>query len=437
MSSLFRYLDRFFHLRANNTDIQTECLAGLTTFATMAYVLAVVPNVLADVGLDKGASLTALVFFVCLSTVAMGLYANRPFALAPGMTSVAIVGTVVAQGVMPIDVVFGAIFVSGVLFVLTTYIGLRELVVKAIPGSIKISISAGIGLFIALIGLKSSGIVVANAKSNTFVFGDLTDPKAMLFCMGFLFILILEVRKIKGSIIIAILLTTILGIPMGLTQVPETWFHVPKSMADVAFAVDIVGVFKAEYVPWIFVFFVTDFFSLMGAILGVGNRAGWIDKNGNMDKIEQCFKVDSVSSVAGSLFCMPTMTTYLESASGVEAGGRTGLTAICTAFFFAITLLFTAVALMIPSAATGPVLAYIGFQMLTSMRKINYDDKTEYLPAFIAIAMTLLTFNIASGLALAVLAYLVLKLCAGQANQIHKAMYGFAVFLIYYLYTVI
>jgi len=437
MPTLAQRLETRFRLRENGTDIKTEILAGVTTFATMSYVLAVVPNMLAAAGLDKGAALTALVIFVCLCSLAMGLYTNRPFALAPGMSSVAIIGTAVPQGILPLEIAFGLIFLSGVIFVVITFVGLREIVVKAIPASVKISISAGIGLFIALIGLKSGGIIVANPKNNTLIFGDLTEPKAILFGIGFLLILILEARKIKGSMILAILLTTLIGIPMGLTQVPETWFNAPTWVGDVSFRIDILGALRPEYFSWIFIFFVPDFFGTMGIILGVANRAGWLDKDGNMEGIEKCFKVDSLSTLIGSFFCMPVMTTYLESASGVEAGGRTGLTAIVTAIVFAITLLVTVIALMIPGVATGPVLAIIGFQMLSSMRNINYDDKTEYLPAFIAVAMTILTFNIANGLALSVISYLILKVCAGRAKEIHWSMYGLGLFLLYYLYSIL
>ncbi len=437
MSSLGHYLEKRFRLRENGTSVKTEILAGVTTFATMSYVLATIPNMLANAGLDKGAVLTTLVIFVCVCSLAMALYTNRPFALAPGMSSVALVSAVVPQGIMPVEVAFGLIFLSGVIFVIITFVGLREIVVKAIPASVKISISAGIGLFIALIGLKSGGIVVANPNSNTLVFGALTQPKAVLFAIGFLLILIFEARKIRGSMILSILITTLIGIPMGLTQVPETLFNAPAGLGDISFKIDILGALKPEYLPFIFVFFVPDFFGTMGIILGVANRAGWLDKEGNMEGIEQCFKVDSISTVVGSFFCMPVMTTYLESAGGVEVGGRTGLTAIVTAIIFGITLLVTAIALMIPGVATGPVLTIIGFQMLSSMRNINYEDKTEYLPAFIAVAMTIFTFNIASGLALSVLSYLILKIFSGQAKSVPKSMYGLGLVLAYYIYTII
>lgn len=212
--------------------------------------------------------------------------------------------------------------------------------------------------------------------------------------------------------ILSILIVTIIGVPLGVTTLPTSLLNLPSGIGDVSFRIDILGALRPEYLPWLLTFFVPDFFGTMGIILGVANQAGWLDKNGDMPGIEKCFKVDSLSTVAGSFFCMPVMTTYLESASGVEDGGRTGLTAIVTSILFALMLLFTPLAMMVPGVATGPVLTIIGFQMLGSMRGIDYDDKTEYLPAFVAVAMTVLTYNIANGMALAIITYLVLKLSA-------------------------
>lgn len=209
----------------------------------------------------------------------------------------------------------------------------------------------------------------------------------------------------------------------------------PASVSDIAFKIDIVGALRPEYFPWLFSFFVPDFFGTMGIILGVASRAGWLDDNGDMPGIEKCFKVDSLSTVAGSFFCMPVMTTYLESASGVEDGGRTGLTSIVTSILFALMLLFTPLALMIPPVATGPVLTYIGLQMLGSMKNVNYDDMTESIPAFIAVGMTIFTNNIANGLSLSVLSYVLLKIASGRWKEPHPAMYGLALFLLYYLST--
>ena len=402
-----------------------------------SYVLATIPNLLSGAGLNPAPLLTVLILFIIICSVAMALYTNRPFALAPGMSSVVIIGTTLSETDMPVEVAFGLVFLSGLIFVIISFVGLREIVVKAIPASVKISISAGIGLFIALIGFKSSGVIVANAQSNTLTFGDLTSINVLLFLIGFILILIFEARKIRGSMILSILIVTLIGIPLGVTTVPDRLIQIPQFSSETIFRIDILGALKPEYLPWIFTFFVPDFFGTMGIILGIANRANWLDENGNMPEIEKCFKVDSLSTLIGSFFCMPVMTTYLESASGVEEGGRTGLTAIFTSVFFALTLLLTPIALMIPAVATGPVLAMIGIQMLSSMKNINYDDPTESIPAFLAVAMTIFTYNIASGLSISVLSYIILKVAAGKAKEIHVSMYGLSIVLLYYLYTLI
>lgn len=435
--SLSKNLEKKFKFLDNGTNLKTELIAGLTTFATMSYVLATIPNILEGAGLNRASILTALIIFIIICSVAMALYTNRPFALAPGLSSVAIIGTTLPQMNMPVEVAFGLVFLSGVIFVIISFVGIREIVVKAIPASVKISISAGIELYISLIGLKMAGVVIANPKNNTLNLGDMTTAKSILFAIGFLLILVLEARKIKGSLILAILLVTIIGIPMGVTKVPTNLINIPTGISDVSFKIDILGALKPEYFPWIFTFFVPDFFGTMGIILGIANRAGWLDKDGNMQDIDRCFKVDSLSTVAGSFFCMPVMTTYLESASGVEDGGRTGMTALVTSFLFTLTLLFTPIALMVPGVATAPVLTIIGFQMLSSMKSVNYNDKTESLPAFIAVAMTIFTFNIATGLSLSVLSYIILKVFSGKGKEVPKAMYGLALVLLYYLYTLI
>ena len=436
-TSLSKNLGKKFKFLDNGTNLKTELIAGLTTFATMSYVLATIPNMLEGAGLNRASILTALIIFIIICSIAMALYTNRPFALAPGLSSVAIIGTTLPQMNMPVEVAFGLVFLSGLIFVIISFVGIREIVVKAIPASVKISISAGIGLYISLIGLKMAGVVVANPKNNTLNLGDMTTAKSILFAIGFLLILVLEARKIKGSLILAILIVTIIGIPMGVTKVPTNLINIPTGISDVSFKIDILGALKPEYFPWIFTFFVPDFFGTMGIILGIANRAGWLDKDGNMQDIDRCFKIDSLSTVAGSFFCMPVMTTYLESASGVEDGGRTGMTALFTSFLFALTLLFTPIALMVPGVATAPVLTIIGFQMLSSMKSVNYNDKTESLPAFIAVAMTIFTFNIATGLSLSVLSYIILKVFSGKGKEVPKAMYGLALVLIYYLYTLI
>lgn len=435
MNSFNAVLEQRFKLRENHTDIRTEILAGVTTFATMSYVLATIPNMLEKAGLVRGAVLTALICAIVICSVAMALYTNRPFCLAPGMSSVAILSSIDSTG-LSVEVAFGLIFIEGIIFVIISFAGLRNIIATAIPASIKIALSGGIGLYIALIGLKSGGIIVSSEK-NTLIFGDLSTPKALMFGIGFLLVLIFEARKIKGSMILSIIIVTLVGIPLGVTSLPAGLFNPPAGIGDVTFRIDVLGALKPQYFPWLLTFFVPDFFGTMGIILGVANQAGWLDKNGDMPGIEKCFKVDSLSTVGGSLFCMPVMTTYLESASGVEDGGRTGLTAITTSILFALMILFTPLALMVPGVATGPVLTIIGFQMLSSMKSVDYSDKTECLPAFIAVAMTILTYNIANGMALSIISYLILKLAAGKAKEIPTPMYAVGACMLFYFSTLI
>ena len=428
--------ERLFSLKKNNSSVRTEVLAGITTFATMSYVLAAVPNMLSGAGLPKGAILTMLILMIAACSIAMALYTNRPFALAPGMSSVAVIGSTIREVGIPVDVAFGLVFLSGMIFCFITFIGLRELVVNAIPANVKISISAGIGLFIALIGLKAGDVVVTGGNGS-LSFGDLNSPKCFLFAIGFVVLLILEARRFRGSMIVSILVVTLLAIPLNQTVVPDSMFQLPVSPAPILFRINILGALKPEYFPWLITFFVPDFFGTMGIILGVANRGGWLDEQGNMPGIERCFKVDSVSTVTGSFCRMPVMTTYLESASGVEDGGRTGLTSLTTSILFVLLLLFTPLALMIPAVATGSVLTFIGLQMLGSMKNINYEDISEAVPAFIAVAMTIFTNNIANGLSLSVLSYVILKLASGKRRELHPAMYGLTAFLVYYLSTLL
>lgn len=430
------FLEKQFKLTEHGTDIKTEFLAGLSTFATMAYVLATVPAMMSAANFSKGAVLTMVIILCAATSIAMGLVTNRPFVLGPGLGSVGVYAiTMILGEEMSPAVASGVIFWEGIVFVIISFIGLRDIIVKLIPLSIKISISAGIGLFISLLGFKNAGIIVANAKKNVLGFGDLTSPAAVLAIIGLIILLILDVRKVKGGVILAIIITTIIGIPMGVTKMPATLFAAPGSISELAFNIDIMGALRVEYIPFLFALFIPDFFSTFGTVLGVGAKAGLLDKNGNLPGIEKCFYVDSISTVVGSLFCIPCMTTYLESASGVEAGGKTGLTAVFTSLVFLVMFLITPLALMIPSAATAPTLMLIGVKMLGGMRNINYDDMTEAVPAFLSVALTIFTFNVANGISAAIIVYVILKVASGRAKEIPGAMYPFAALLCYYFYT--
>ena len=431
-------MEKYFKLSEYpETDIKTEAIAGITTFFTMAYVLATIPSMLNVGGLDRGATLTSMIFLIILTSFAMGIFTNRPFALAPGLGSVAIVaGMISNEGIDP-AIAAGVIFVSGAIFVLISFIGLREAVVKAIPVSLKQAVSAGIGIFIALIGAKGAGLIVATEVKNSLTFGQLNTPSVLLAVIGFAIILILRSLNVKGYLILAILAATIIGIPLGLTTIPSSIVALPSSMGSRFLNIDIISALNFKYIPFVIALFIPDFFSTFGTVIGVGTQAGYLDEDGNLPGIDKCFQVDALATVAGSLFGMPSMTTYLESSAGVEAGGRTGLTVIFTGICFIFALFFAPIALMIPKAATSPALVFIGVNMMNSLRLINYDDFTEAFPAFMCVVFTIFGNNIANGICVAIPVYIILKLASKRSNEIQPLMYVLVLVCGLYFYTLI
>lgn len=432
-----QWLEKRFKLSEFHTNVRTELLAGLTTFVTMAYVLATVPNMMESAGLNKHVMFTVLILLVILTTCAMAFYTNRPFALAPGLGSVGIVTAMIASDGIAPDIAAGVIFWSGVLFIAISFLGLREAVVKVIPVSLKHAVSAGIGLFIALLGAKSCGLIIANEAKKSLGFGDLTAPAVIVAVIGFVILLILKSRKVPGDMIIAIALTTLVGIPFGVTKLPESLFTMPANIGEQFMRIDFVGALNFAYIPFLIALFVPDFFSTFGTVLGVGAKAGYLDKDGNLPGIDKCFKVDAVATSFGALFGMPSMTTYLESSAGVEAGGKTGLTVVFTSIFFALALILAPVALMIPSAATAPVLMYIGINMLGAMKNIRFDDMTEAFPAFVCIAFTIFGNNIANGICAALPTYVIMKIASGKIKEIRPVMWILVAVCLLYFYSII
>lgn len=430
------YSEHRFHLRELHTDIGTEVIAGLTIFATMGYVLAVVPRMMAEAGLPQGAVLTALVLMIFLTTVAMGLYTNRPFVLAPGMGSVAIFSiTLVQLQHVSIGIASAIVFLSGVLFILVTLLGVREAIILVIPRGIKISISAGVGMFLAVIGMRNAKLLAANSQKAALSFGDLTQPAVVLAVMTFVILLVLETRKVRGAALISIVAGTVLGIPLGLTHLPQSIFSVPDGIGPVFMQFDLFGALDVKYLPYLFVFFLPDFFSSFGTAIGIGGKAGFLDENGDLPHIDKVFQIDSIAATIGSFFTIPVLITYLESGAGVEAGGRTGLTGITTACAFLLILAVTPIALMIPAAATAPILIYVGVSMMSGMRNLDYNDICDYFPAFLCIAFTAFTFNIANGISVAFIAYVIMKVAAGRMMELNKGHYLLALLLAYYFYA--
>lgn len=377
------FLEKHFKLSQFHTNVKTELLAGLTTFVTMAYVLATIPNMLAGAGPDKHVMLTVMVMLIIFTSCAMAFYTNRPFALAPGLGSV------------------------------------------------------GIGLFIALLGAKSCGLIIANADKNTLAFGQLNSAPVIVCVIGFIILLIMKVRNVPGGMILTILLTTLVGIPFGVTKMPESIVSLPADISSQFLRIDFLGALDFAYIPFLIALFVPDFFSTFGTVLGVGAKAGYLDKDGNLPGIDRCFKVDAISTSFGALFGMPSMTTYLESSAGVEAGGKTGLTVVFTSVFFALALFFAPIALIIPSAATAPVLIYIGINMLSGMRNVDYADITECVPAFVCVTFTIFANNIANGICAALPVYLIMKIASGKIKKISPVMYVLVAVCLLYFYTII
>lgn len=429
------WIEKKFGLKKHHTDIKTEFLAGITVFVTMAYALATIPNMLEMTGVDKHVMMTVMVWLIAAATLAMALYTNRPFALAPGLSSVGIVAAMIAGDNVPPKIAGGIVFWSGILFLFITFFGLREAIVRAIPASLKYAVSAGIGLFIALIGAKGGGIIAADEAKNSLAFGNLSSPEVMVAVTGFVILLILRSKRVPGDLILSILAATAAGIPLGVTKLPGKFVSMPASVGGQLFNIDIFGALHVVYLPFLIALFVPDFFATVGTILGVGARAGYLDKNGNFDGIDKCFQVDAAATSFGALFGMPGMTTYLESSAGIEAGGKTGLTVVFTSICFLLALFFAPAALIVPSAATAPVLIYIGISMLEAMRHIDYAEITESIPAFVCITFTVLAGNIANGICIAILTYLVMKTAAGKTKEIHPFMYLLGAVSILYFYT--
>lgn len=432
-----KWLEKQFQLSSYGTNVKTELLAGLTTFVTMAYVLATVPSLLGNAGLDRNVMFTAMILLIILTTCAMAFYTNRPFALAPGLGSVGIVASMISNEGISAPVAAGVIFWSGVLFILISFLGLREAVVRTIPVSLKQAVSAGIGLFIALLGAKNCGLIVADADKNNLAFGDLASPSVIVAVIGFIILLVIRTRNVPGGMILAILITTVIGIPFGVTELPSSPFSLPAGIGSQFMNIDFIGALDFAYIPFFIALFIPDFFSTFGTVLGVGAKAGYLDEDGNLPGIDKCFKVDAIATSFGALFGMPSMTTYLESSAGVEAGGKTGLTVIFTSIFFALSLFLSPLALIIPSAATGPILIFIGINMLSSMSKIHYEDLTEAVPAFICIAFTIFANNIANGICAAIPAYFIMKIAAGKVKELSPVMYIMVAVCLLYFYTLI
>lgn len=428
-------LDRYFKLSENGTTVRTEVLAGITTFLTMAYIVFVNPAILADAGIDRGAAFVATCLAAAIGTAIMGLYANYPVALAPGMglNAYFTYGVVLGMG-HSWQVALGAVFVSGVLFLILSLLPIREKIINAIPLSQKFAIGAGIGLFLGLIGLKNAGIVVDNPATLVGL-GKLMTPVVGMAILGFFLIAILDNRKVPGAIMISILAVTILGIVLGLSPFGGI-ASAPPSLAPTLLAMDISGALSLGLITIVFAFLMVDLFDTAGTLVAVAPRAGLLNPDGSLKRLSRALIADSTATIAGAALGTSTTTSYIESAAGIRVGGRTGLTAVIVAILFILAIFFAPLAGSIPSYATAPALIFVACVMASSLARIDWENLTEYLPAVVTAIMMPFTFSIATGIGLGFITYVVLKATTGRFRDIHPVMAAVAfVFLLKFIFT--
>ncbi|MFH8487644.1 NCS2 family permease [Streptomyces longisporoflavus] len=431
-------VERLFGVRDRGSSHRTELVAGASMFMAAAYAVVVVPGQLASAGVPHGAATTAVIIAIALATLAMGLVANLPFVVAPGLGGVALIAfTIVGQDHAPWDTALGMVFWSGVAFLLLTLFGIRDLVTRLMPINLKYAISGGLGLYIALIGFRDADLVVGNADKAALSVGDLSQPTALLALGGLLLLTALAARKVPGAFLITIAAVTLVGVPLGVTDVPDSLFSAPDSPGPLLFHIDILGALKPEYFPYIFAFFVSEFFSMTGTLLAVSGRAGLLDKDGNIPGSRRPFLVDSVSVMGGSAVGAPSMTAYLESSAAADAGGKTGLASVWAACGFALLLLVTPFATLIPSAATAPVLMYIGLNMLGALRNVDFKDPTNAVPAALTVATTLFFGNFGTGIATGLAAHVLVKTVSGRVREVPWPLWIVMIPLGYYFYTLV
>ena len=414
-------MEKLFQLQAHKTNVRTEIIAGLTTFLAMAYILAVNPLILSDAGLNPGSVFTATALSAAVATLMMAVLANLPVALAPGMGLNAFFTYTVVIGMKYSPATaLTAVFLEGLLFILLSFFNVREAIVESIPINLKKAVAAGIGLFITLIGMKNAEIIVDNPATLVGL-GNVTSGPALLGLIGLVITAILYVMRVPGSILLGILITTVIGIPMGVTAPVggwENWSIVSAPAAPVFWNFDFSNIFSFQFFTVFFSFLFVDIFDTVGTLVGVTNRAGLIDKDGNIPRVKQALLSDAIGTVFGAMMGTSTVTSFVESTSGVAAGGRTGLTAFTTGIFFLIALIFSPIFLLIPSAATAPALIIVGFLMLSATAEINFQDPTEGIPAFLTIVMMPFAYSIAEGIVYGILSYVILKAITGKFKQI-------------------
>lgn len=415
-------LEKFFNLSGNKTTVRTEVLAGITTFMTMAYILAVNPDILSATGMDKGAVFTATTLSALIATLVMALYAKLPFALAPGMGLNAFFAFTVVLGMgHSWQFALTAVFIEGLIFIALTAFNIREMIVNSIPMNMKHAISVGIGLFIAFIGLKNAGIIVSSPA--TFVtLGDVTNltenAGAAVALITLVITGVLLALKVKGALLYGILIGAVIGLPLGITHLPESFDLTPPSLSPILMKFEWTQILTLDMLVVVFTFLFVDMFDTVGTLIGVSSKANMLDKEGRVPRVKEALMADAVGTTVGAMLGTSTVTTYVESAAGVSEGGRTGLTSLTVAGLMLLALFLSPIFLMIPGAATAPALILVGAMMMTPVKNIDFDDFTESIPAFLTIVMMPLTYSISEGILFGVLSFVLLKVLSGKFRDI-------------------
>lgn len=423
------FLERVFHLKENKTTVRTEIMAGITTFMTMAYILVVNPIILSAAGMDSGALLTATCIASFIGTACMALFANYPFALAPGMGLNAYFAyTVVLQMGYSWKTALLAVFVEGIIFILLSFINVREAIFNAIPKNLKSAVTVGIGLFIAFLGLQNAGIIIGD-EATLVKLGDVKTVPVALALIGTIFTITLVVRKVRGALLWGILGTWVLGIICellglysGASMIPAGIFAAPPSLKPILFQFSFDGATILDFAIVVFSFLFVDVFDTIGTLVGVSTKAGFVDEDGKLPRIKGALLADAVGTTAGAALGTSTVTTFVESASGVADGGRTGLTSMTTAILFLVALFFSPVISVIPTFATAPALIIVGLFMLENVTSINFKDYTEGFPAFLTILMMVTAYSISEGLVFGVLSYVILKVLSGRVKELNPVI---------------
>ena len=425
-------LEKLFKLSENKTDVKTEVIAGITTFMTMAYILVVNPLILGDAGMDKGAVFVATAVSAAVATLVMALYANYPFVLAPGMGLNAFFAyTVVKTMGYSWQFALTAVFIEGIIFILLTFLNVREKIIDCIPETLKNAVTAGIGMYIAFIGMANAGIVKQGGA--ILEIGNLRDPLVVLTIAGLILTGVLLVRNVKGALLVGMLITSVAGMVLGLVALPKGIVSVPPSLAPIFGAFlqpDKAQIFSFQMLVIVFTFLFVDLFDTIGCLVGLSAKAGMLDENGKLPRAKQALFADAIGTTFGAVLGTSTVTTYIESAAGVAEGGRTGLTALVSGILFLVSIFFAPLFTAIPTQATAPILILVGVMMATAMLKIDFNDMTEAIPAFLTIVMMPLAYSIAEGLVFGIVSYAGIKLFSGKGKTVTTALYVLAVLFI-------